>query len=576
MTWRSRLARPPLPELTVFLAALAVFALGASARGLWRNDEHRYAEVARVMAVDGGSWLVPHLNGVVYTAKPPLFFWTVAGAHRLGLDLEPAAMLPSVLGGALAVLAIFALGRRLYGLAAGLAAAIVLASSEMFLGLALRANLDALLVACTTGALYAYWRGEESPAAAGRFALLAGVLTGLGILVKGPVAVGVVAVVIAGHRVLDRGREGRRWQPLLAGLAVAALVPLAWLGAAGWSGGLDYVREIALGHGVGHAAGRVDKQGPFWFYLKDTPAAFLPWTLLLPAGLWSLRRVRSSGDAFVLAWCVAPFLLLSLMPPKRHLYMTPAFPGFALVVARLLGGLLEEGVARDRVERRLWQAGRVALGAVAVAAGVLAAGLAGVWIGGWEEALPVRFRAWAILAAGLAVPRWLVLPVGGALFLTGVGMLRRRDPALQARFALGVGVATSLLLAGVFHPVESAGHRSRAFFEELAERVGDAPLVAYGRFVFDINWGTGRTSIPMLVNTKKLARYTARAEEPFWLVAEGDELEELGEPPGGRVVMHGPRGLNSDLFAFLVTPRQRDGRAGDSHGPRIAAETPPR
>ena len=155
-------------------------------------------------------------------------------------------------------------------------------------------------------------------------------------------------------------------------------------------------------------------------------------------------------------------------------------------------------------------------------------------------------------------------------------MLRRRDPALQARLALGVGMATSLLLVGVFHPVESAGHRSRAFFEELAARAGDAALVAYGRFVFDINWGTGRASIPMLVSTKKLTRYTARAEEPFWLVAEGDELAELGEPPGGRLVMHGPRGLNSDLFAFLVTPGQREGRAGDSPKPRVAAETPPR
>ena len=74
-----------LAVLLVFLAAWLLFVFGASQREIWRNDEHRYVEVGRVMTLPGESVLVPHLNGEVYAHKPPLFFWGVAGFSQLGL-----------------------------------------------------------------------------------------------------------------------------------------------------------------------------------------------------------------------------------------------------------------------------------------------------------------------------------------------------------------------------------------------------------------------------------------------------------------------------------------------------------
>jgi 4-amino-4-deoxy-L-arabinose transferase-like glycosyltransferase len=162
LAFSSSWASPWLGTILAFLAALALFGAGASERELWRTDEQRYAEVARELGAESGSWLVPHLNGVVYDDKPPGFFWLVALLHGgLGLGLEAAAKAVSVVAASLSVALVFALGRRFYGMRGGLAAALVLGSSEMFLSLALRGNLDALLTACITASLYACWRARR-------------------------------------------------------------------------------------------------------------------------------------------------------------------------------------------------------------------------------------------------------------------------------------------------------------------------------------------------------------------------------------------------------------------------------
>ena len=157
--------------------------------------------------------LVPHLNAVPYTHKPPLFFWGVAAFSQLGLEPGSAGMAVSALASAFTIALCFALGRRLWGPREGLAAAVVLASAGMFLSLALRANLDALLTACVTASLYAYWRSEQArnDSAGGRtrWLLTAGFAAGLGVLVKGPVALAIPLSVIAGHDLLmRRGRLG--------------------------------------------------------------------------------------------------------------------------------------------------------------------------------------------------------------------------------------------------------------------------------------------------------------------------------------------------------------------------------
>jgi peptidoglycan/LPS O-acetylase OafA/YrhL len=75
------------------------------------------------------------------------------------------------------------------------------------------------------------------------------------------------------------------------------------------------------------------------------PLLLLPWTMAVAAGLASawrgLRREgtgHSSADGFALAagWMLSQLVFYSVIPPKRDLYLLPAYPAAALLAAGAL------------------------------------------------------------------------------------------------------------------------------------------------------------------------------------------------------------------------------------------------
>ena len=61
------------------------------------DNEGLYARIAAEM-LDGGSWVVPHLDGVAYLEKPPLLYWLTALAFRAVGQSETAARAAPLLG----------------------------------------------------------------------------------------------------------------------------------------------------------------------------------------------------------------------------------------------------------------------------------------------------------------------------------------------------------------------------------------------------------------------------------------------------------------------------------------------
>ena len=76
-----------------------VLVLGAIImRPLLPIDETRYLSVAWEMHTSG-SYLVPHLNGELYSHKPPLLFWLMnAGWAVFGVSMEWARMVAPLFG----------------------------------------------------------------------------------------------------------------------------------------------------------------------------------------------------------------------------------------------------------------------------------------------------------------------------------------------------------------------------------------------------------------------------------------------------------------------------------------------
>jgi hypothetical protein len=86
------------PLYLCLLAGLLFFAF-LGARDFWAPVEPRYAEIARVM-FSKGEWIVPTVNGDLYTDKPILYFWIVLIASKIfGGVSEWTVRLPAALGG---------------------------------------------------------------------------------------------------------------------------------------------------------------------------------------------------------------------------------------------------------------------------------------------------------------------------------------------------------------------------------------------------------------------------------------------------------------------------------------------
>lgn len=551
----------------VFVVALVLFALGASQRDLWRTDEHRYTEVSREMTTAAGAWLVPHLNGRAYSSKPPGYFWLVALLHDpLGLGIDSAAKGVSALAAAFSVALTFALGRRLGSPWLGLVSASVLASTEMFLSLALRANLDALLTAFTTAALYAYWRSFEDArdgrAASGRWVLAGGLCAGLAVLVKGPVGLFIPALVIVAHRLMRRAGPASRGAWIAA--AMLALAPaLLWLVAATSQAGTAFARDLVIGNAIGHPLGAVGKQRPFWFYLKDLPNGLLPWSVGLPAAL--LVASRSSwrtGDAFLLAWLLAPLLALSLFPAKRHLYLLPLYPAAALLLGRWLTDAVSDRESRavPRGLPTLSRLGRLLLGASGLVVGVsLWLGALG-FVGGWTDRLLETWRPLELTEA-LRPVSWVGGLLAGILLVcSGLGLLVGRRGAWARAACIGLGLGTSLFLALVLHPIQSAGRSSAAFFRDVRAVIGDDPIAYYGGRRWDAHWLLERTDVPDLSLPQDQERFARLAESgrTRWLVSESDYLRARGWPDGFREVLRVERAFDQPLLLLRSSAPGRD------------------
>jgi 4-amino-4-deoxy-L-arabinose transferase-like glycosyltransferase len=506
--------------LLVALAGLLLFLPGIAARDLWNPDEPRYAQVAREMLASG-EFLVPHLNGEVYTQKPPLLFWSIAafGKLRGGVD-EVAARLPSLLAGIAALVAAYWMGRDLFGRRTGWIAAAILGTCNKILWQARVGQIDMLLVALVAWAFWSWiraWRSEDA-ARARALSYLGFFLTGLGTIAKGPVA---LLPPLLGWVLFAAWRRDRRAVARLhpgTGLLIWAATVLAWLVPAGLRSGGGYIEQIAFRQTVTRYAEPWHHFQPWYYYLTILPVDFFPWSLLAPGALLAAWRGTQgeSRDALrlLLCWVVATLVFFSLSPAKRTVYILTLYPGLAVAIA-----------AGFEEARRAWPAAKR-----------------------WFVA-PLLFSTALFAAAALAAPAMLarraeLKPLGTGLIEWGVaflvilasaslaatlaargGRLGRSVAAIAAGMGLAGGLAAVFVL-----PRLDVVKSPRALTERLAELGPQDPFAMLPRYDANVVFHAGRFARP-LDGEEDLRRYLAQPRR-VWLFAKRNALAQAaGLPP---------------------------------------------
>jgi 4-amino-4-deoxy-L-arabinose transferase-like glycosyltransferase len=344
----SKWFRSPLAPLAA--ALLLIWCVGMFGRGYWTPDEPREADIAWRM-----NWqpdkAVPLLAGEAFCEKPPLTYWLAAVPIRLFGAKAWAARLPNLLYAMLAALGAGLLARRSAGPIAGLVGAAAMGTFLLSYQVAIWLATDAPLLACVSIALLGVYLGFYSTQTRERLRgyLLMHAALGLGFLCKSAVAWMVPALAIVTLAVWEkRWRELLRWE-LYVGLVLQAAMILTWIwfvyaGPDGpahlkvffWNNLVGRFTHIDAPNELQYAAAHRNSPGK---YLIELPLYLTPWTLLVVAALrraW--RQRKTSFDdyrpvRFALAASLPSLAILSMAATARNIYLAPALPGVALLLA---------------------------------------------------------------------------------------------------------------------------------------------------------------------------------------------------------------------------------------------------
>ncbi|MFA5015979.1 MAG: glycosyltransferase family 39 protein [Methylobacter sp.] len=332
-------------SLWIFLLWGVLTTVSLTIRPLFPVDETRYAAVAWEMWLRN-DFLVPYLNGEIYSHKPPLLFWLMqlswwlTGVNDWSLRLiSPLFSLATLfLSGALAGI-LWPERKRIETLTPlillGLFFWTIYSTLTMF---------DMMVAFFALLGVYSLLKLVDSDLSLKYWALL-GIAIGGGVLSKGPVILlHILPVALLAPWWLKTA--GFRWQHWYFGLIIAilagAVIALCWAIPAGIAGGEAYRKAIFLGQTSGRLVESFAHQLPWWWYLEILPLLLLPWLLWKP--LWAgLRKLtyQDSGIRFCLAWAIPVFIAFSLISGKRIHYLLPLVPAMALILARAVDEITE-------------------------------------------------------------------------------------------------------------------------------------------------------------------------------------------------------------------------------------------
>ena len=414
---------------TILLALLAlcgiVFFCGLDRIGLLGPDEPRYAEVAREMFASG-DYISPRLCGCLWLEKPALLYWMAAGSyHLLGVS-EYAARLPSALAATAAVFSLLWALRRSGLTRVAATAAVVLATSAIFIGYARAATPDMVLTAAVTIALLSgyLWVTEI-----GRARVLCwGVLwsaTGVAVLAKGLVGVVLVVPVVAIHLAVIGKLKSIGWRECVGGLVIFLAVVSIWYGPVTARHGWEFLDEFFYKQHVRrYLTNRYHHPEPVYFFPMIALAGAMPWTFFLVPAIARLRalrpRVKAEDLLLTLAWVWVAWSLIffSLSVSKLPGYILPIFPALAIIIGVEVERFWS-GAGGGSVKFAAWMTALLLV--IIGAAFVIYSNRQWIDVAGWRTVFLSLPAAFAAIALALLVARQnRVFLIGAAATMTSL------------------------------------------------------------------------------------------------------------------------------------------------------------
>ncbi|MGB0805805.1 MAG: ArnT family glycosyltransferase [Salibacteraceae bacterium] len=199
-------------KIYIILASVLFFMPFLGQVHLFDWDEINFAEIAREMVITN-DYLRPQINYQIFTEKPPMFMWLQAASMNVFGMNEYAARFPNTIAGILTLLLLYTAGKRLYNKEFGLLWAGAYFGSILphlyFRSGIIDPWFNLFIFLGLYNIIIYYWKKEASADVPFyqpriRYIIWAGIFTGLGILVKGPVAFLIICIALGVYWISKR------------------------------------------------------------------------------------------------------------------------------------------------------------------------------------------------------------------------------------------------------------------------------------------------------------------------------------------------------------------------------------
>jgi 4-amino-4-deoxy-L-arabinose transferase-like glycosyltransferase len=313
-------------------------------RHLIPSDEGRYAEIAREMLVTG-DWITPRYNGYKYFEKPPLQAWaTTATFQAFGIG-DWQARLWTGLTGFLTILLVGFTGARIYNARAGWLAAVVLASSPMWVISghlnSLDMGLSSFLVAALCSLLLAQTSHNKNNCRNWMWACWT--FMALATLSKGVIGAAIPAMVFIAYSIT--AWDWKIWTRLrlFSGSILFLVITAPWFVLVAQRNPEFLEFFFIHEHLQRFTQDAHSRTGPIYYFVPLLLIGMLPWFMQVPGAIaqaWSERRREFSAGWLLVCWFAVIFAFFSVSHSKLPGYIIPVFPAVALIIGNRLDRLL--------------------------------------------------------------------------------------------------------------------------------------------------------------------------------------------------------------------------------------------
>lgn len=327
------------PILFVTILLLVTLSPLMALRDCTPSNELRYLSIVDEALSDGHVFAFTN-QGENYADKPPMYFWLMMlckmlfGTHCMFalsmLSFIPACVIFAVMDKWL---------RRswpgCFSSRQRAATALMLATSGLFLGMAVVLRMDMLMCMWTVLALWTFWKSYDSEEHKGARRFLLPFYTFMALFTKGPVGILVPPLAIIVFLLYEhKGKEIKKYLGFTYWAVIAAFCAV-WFTGVWFDGGEEYLNNLLFHQTVGRAVNSFHHKEPFWYYLYMIWGVMAPWCLAaIPVIILALLKKKGSENAtapspaekmFALT-SITTFVMLSVFSSKLSIYLAPLFP----------------------------------------------------------------------------------------------------------------------------------------------------------------------------------------------------------------------------------------------------------